>query len=459
MSTFTGLALAPAILDRLAAAQFSTPTPVQAAALPHALAGHDVLASAQTGTGKTLAFLLPILERLLPQPATPRPRALQALILTPTRELAMQIAAQYEALRPRSLAPAVLLVGGMNERPQLAALPPRGPAQLAIATPGRLEDFLQRKLIALSAIHTLVLDEADRMLDIGFLPAIRRIVAALPRERQTLCFSATMPPEVEQLARATMRHPQRVAVGSISRPAPSIQLDAYELADGQKLNQLQDLLRHERGRCLVFARTKHGADRLAKTLLRDGFTAAVIHGKRSQSQRTKALAGFQQGQFQILVATDIAARGIHVDDVAHVINFDLPEVADDFVHRVGRTGRAGGSGRASTFVSHAQRADLLRMEKRLGITLHRRPAAPMPIAPQSAPLIENHARPAAAPGSPHKSRSAAPAPAHRHPSRNRASFHRATGAPQRPGTRSDQRRHRPRAQARRANPSAPTTHA
>ncbi|TAN24727.1 MAG: DEAD/DEAH box helicase [Acidobacteria bacterium] len=389
------------MLDRLAAAQFSTPTPVQAAALPPALAGQDVLATAQTGTGKTLAFLLPILQHLLPGASAARPHGLQALVLTPTRELAMQIVAQYELLRPRGLPPAALLVGGMNERPQLAALPPRGHARLAVATPGRLEDFLQRKLVSLTGISVLVLDEADRMLDVGFLPAIRRIVAAAPRERQTLCFSATMPPEVEELARAAMRKPQRLALGSVGKPVPSIQLDAYELGDGQKLSQLQDLLRRERGRCLVFARTKHGVDRLAKTLVRDGFAVAVIHGNRSQAQRTKALAGFQGGQFQILVATDVAARGIHVDDVAHVINYDLPEVADDFVHRVGRTGRAGGSGRASTFVTPGQRADLQRMEKQLGIRLQRctvtaAPAVPTPLKPAAAGSPLARPRPAAA---------------------------------------------------------------
>ncbi|MGH9412848.1 MAG: DEAD/DEAH box helicase, partial [Terriglobales bacterium] len=368
--------------------------PVQAAALPPALAGQDVLATAQTGTGKTLAFLLPILQRLLPSEGAARPHGLQALILTPTRELAMQIVGQYDLLRPRALPSPALLVGGMNERPQLASLPPRGSARVVVATPGRLEDFLERKLVALSGISVLVLDEADRMLDIGFLPAIRRIVAALPRERQTLCFSATMPAEVEQLARASMRNPERLTLGSTSKPAPSIQLDAYELADGQKPNQLEDLLRQERGRCLVFARTKHGADRLAKTLNRDGFTAAVIHGNRSQAQRTKALSGFQGGEFQILVATDVASRGIHVDDIAHVINYDLPEVADDFVHRVGRTGRAGGSGRASTFVHHAQRADLQRMEKQLGWRVRPRSpcgAVPRHLLPWSLQLVARSA--------------------------------------------------------------------
>ncbi|HEY8055292.1 MAG TPA: DEAD/DEAH box helicase [Terriglobales bacterium] len=373
MTSFSELALSPTLTARLTAEQFSIPTPVQAAAIPPALAGQDVLATAQTGTGKTLAFLIPALERLLQPPAAARARGLEVLILTPTRELAMQITAQYQQLRPRQLSPAALLVGGLSERPQLESL--RQGARVAVATPGRLEDFLQRQLIRLDGIGLLVLDEADRMLDIGFLPAIRRIVAALPRARQTMCFSATMPPDVARLAGECLRNPQRISLGSVSKPAPTVKLHAYEVTDGEKLPLLQQLLGRESGRCLVFARTKRGTERLTKTLTREGFLATMIHGNRSQAQRTKALAGFQEGKFQVLVATDIAARGIHVDDVAHVINFDLPEVADDFVHRVGRTGRAGESGLATTLVHRSQRADLQRMEKQLGIRIERRQTA------------------------------------------------------------------------------------
>ncbi|MGH9414051.1 MAG: DEAD/DEAH box helicase [Terriglobales bacterium] len=378
MSQFTDLALAPALLERLAAAQFTTPTPVQAATIPAALGGRNILATAQTGTGKTLAFLLPVLERLLRQPAAQR-TSLAALILTPTRELAMQIADQYQQIRPRSLAAVALLVGGVSERPQLEML--RRGAPLVVATPGRLEDFLKRKLVSLASVQILVLDEADRMLDIGFLPAIRRILAVLPRDRQTLCFSATLPPEVAKLTRECMSNPQRIAVGTGDKPAPDIELRAYEVGDGEKLPLLQSLLGQESGRCLVFARTKRGTERLAKTLARGGFSAAMIHGNRSQSQRTKALAGFQGGQFQVLVATDVAARGIHVDDIAHVINFDLPDVADDFVHRVGRTGRAGARGVATTFINRSQRNDLLRMEKQLGIRISRLSTGRPPLAP------------------------------------------------------------------------------
>ncbi|HXE30985.1 MAG TPA: DEAD/DEAH box helicase [Terriglobales bacterium] len=389
MTTFHELAISPAILERLTAAQFTIPTPVQAATLAPALAGQDVLATAQTGTGKTLAFLIPAMERLQQAPRG----KVTGLILTPTRELAMQIAAQYEQVRPRGLAPAALVVGGLSERPQLEAI--RRGAALVVATPGRLEDFLQRRLVRLDGVQLLVLDEADRMLDIGFLPAIRRIAAALPQKRQTLCFSATLAPEVAKLARDCMSEPARIAVGSVSKPVDTVKLHAYEVADGSKLALLQCLLGRESGRCLVFARTKRGTERLAKTLERDGFTATMIHGNRSQSQRTKALHGFQRGNFQILVATDVAARGIHVEDVAHVINYDFPEAPDDFVHRVGRTGRAGGSGLASTFVSRAEMGDLHRMERHLGIRLERTatPAGMPAVAPAPVAAAAPAARP------------------------------------------------------------------
>ncbi|MGH9393382.1 MAG: DEAD/DEAH box helicase, partial [Terriglobales bacterium] len=367
----------------------------------------DVLATAQTGTGKTLAFLIPVMEQMLKAPGG----QICGLILTPTRELAMQIAAQYEQVRARTLPAAALVVGGLSERPQLEAL--RHGARLVVATPGRLEDYLQRRLIRLGAVQVLVLDEADRMLDIGFLPAIRRIVAALPKQRQTLCFSATLAPEVAQLAKESMASPVRVALGSTTKPAPSVTLHAYEVADGGKLELLQSLLGKESGRCLVFARTKRGTERLAKTLVREGFTAAMIHGNRSQSQRTAALHGFQRGNYQVLVATDVAARGIHVQDVAHVINYDFPEAPDDFVHRVGRTGRAGESGLASTFVCRNEIGDLQRMEKHLGIrlvrTAHAASAAvkPMAAAPTTpVPLPQ-----------PSRIRSFAPARPGRHPRR------------------------------------------
>ena len=351
--------------ERLAAAQFSTPTPVQAAAIPQALAGKDVIATAQTGTGKTLAFLLPVMESLSAQ-HTP---GISALVLVPTRELAMQVVAQYDVLRNKQAQPAALVVGGLPERKQLDAI--RRGARLVVATPGRLQDYLTRKLVSLSAVRMLVLDEADRMLDMGFLPAIRRIVAMLPTDRQTLCFSATMDGAIAQLVRDYSRNPVRLSFGSTLKPSENVRLQAFEVADGEKPNLLFRLLGREPGRCLIFSRTKRGTERIAKSLNRQGINAAMIHGDRSQSQRTAALAGFQRGQYQVLVATDVAARGIHVQDIAHVINYDLPDVAENFIHRVGRTGRAGERGVASTLFVRDQRTELFQLERTLGIRMER----------------------------------------------------------------------------------------
>ena len=265
-------------------------TPVQAAAIPSALAGKDVLATAQTGTGKTLAFLVPTIERMLQKPAT---RQVEFLVLVPTRELAMQVHEQYEALRGK-LPEAALVIGGVSERRQIETL--RKGARVVVATPGRLEDFLGRKLVSLRSVSTLVLDEADRMLDMGFLPSIRRILGAVPRERQTLCFSATLEASVAGLVHEYMRDPVRVAIGSISKPAESVELEAYEVNVADKPEALRQLLSEEKGQTLVFARTKRGTERLAKSLMRDGFSAAMIHGDRSQSQRVLALTGFQEGR-------------------------------------------------------------------------------------------------------------------------------------------------------------------
>jgi len=346
-------------------ARFSTPTPVQAAAIPHALEGKDVLATAQTGTGKTLAFLIPIAEKLLRR-NTP---GIAALVLVPTRELAMQVVDQYNALRGKQLAPAALVVGGLAETQQLSIL--RKGASVVVATPGRLEDFLDRRLIHFQALQTLVLDEADRMLDMGFLPAIRRIVAVLPKERQTMCFSATMEGDMTRLVQDYTRNPVRLAFGSTLKPSENVRLQAFEVAVDAKHGMLHHLLLKESGRCLVFSRTKRGTERIARNLNRDGIQAAMIHGDRSQSQRTAALTGFQQGRYRVLVATDLASRGIHVQDIAHVINYDLPEVAENFIHRVGRTGRAGKRGVASTLFAREQRSELFQLERTLGIRMER----------------------------------------------------------------------------------------
>jgi len=367
MQSFSELPISTYLQERIASSGFVTPTPVQAAAVPQALAGKDVLATAQTGTGKTLAFLIPIMENLLKD----KTRGVAALVLGPTRELAIQVAEQYDALRGRQLPAAAVVVGGLSEGKQLQAL--RNGARLVIATPGRLEDFLDRNLIDLRALRVLVLDEADRMLDMGFLPSIRRIASALPKQRQSMCFSATLEASVAHLVSDYLRHPARVALGSTLKPSENVRVQAFEVPADRKQEILRDLLTKETGRCLVFARTKRGAERLSWALERYGFDAAVIHGDRSQSQRIAALEGFKRGRFRILVATDVAARGIHVEDVAHVINYDLPELAENFIHRVGRTGRAGEHGVATALFSREERGEVAQLERTLGMKIERMP--------------------------------------------------------------------------------------
>ena len=363
MNSFSELSISQYTKERLSLALFVTPTPVQAAAIPQALEGKDVLATAETGTGKTLAFLIPIMEQLLQHKSS----EITALVLVPTRELAMQAVDQYDSLRGKQLPPAALVVGGLPEAKQLTAL--RRGARLVVATPGRLEDFLDRRLIHFRALRLLILDEADRMLDMGFLPAIRRITAVLPKQRQTMCFSATLEKSVAQLVSDYLTNPVRLAFGSTLKPSQNVQVRAFEVAANGKDAVLRNLLANETGRCLIFARTKRGTERLAKNLARDGFAATRIHGDRSQSQRSAALAGFQQGDYRVLVATDVASRGIHVQGITHVINYDLPGDAESFIHRVGRTGRAGVQGVASTLVSKEQWSDLLQLERTLGITI------------------------------------------------------------------------------------------
>jgi ATP-dependent RNA helicase RhlE len=365
MSTFTELPLSSALQRKLAAAQFTNLTPIQERAIPPALEGRDVIATAQTGTGKTLAFLIPLIQMLQREPAGKT----IALVLLPTRELAMQVHEQYEILRSQEMPKAALVIGGVSERSQIKGL--RAGSGLVIATPGRLQDLMTRKFADMRHIKILVLDEADRMLDMGFLPAIRRIVSILPQQRQTLCFSATLEQSVAGLVNDYMREPVRVALGSVLKPAESVQLKAYEVRPGEKLELLRRLLETQKGQTLIFTRTKRGADRLVRELVRDGISAAVIHGDRSQSQRNGALSGFQDGRFQVLVATDIASRGLHVDDVAHVINYDVPKMAEDFIHRVGRTGRAGSQGHASTLVAGAEVMELRQIERILKLKIER----------------------------------------------------------------------------------------
>ncbi len=366
MTTFSELPLSSALQQRLAAAQFTNLTPIQEGAIPPALKGEDVIGTAQTGTGKTLAFLIPIIETLQQEPA----RRSVALVLLPTRELAIQVRDQYEQLRTKTLPSAALIIGGVSEKAQIQSL--RAGSRLIIATPGRLQDLMNRKLASLENVKILVLDEADRMLDMGFQPAIRRILSTLPQKRQTLCFSATMEQSVAGLVNEYMLNPVRIALGSVLKPAESVELKAYEVRPGEKFDVLRQLLYAEKGQTLIFTRTKRGTERLTKELVRDGFAAGMIHGNRSQSQRNGALSGFQEGRFQVLVATDIASRGLHVDDVAHVINYDVPKMAEDFIHRVGRTGRAGLQGRASTLAAGAEVLELRQIERTLKLKIERK---------------------------------------------------------------------------------------
>lgn len=354
-------------MARLNANKFETPTPVQTGAIPPALEGRDVLATAQTGTGKTLSFLIPIVELL--QKVETRGPAAHALILLPTRELAMQVEMAFRAIRTSSDQTVALVVGGMAERSQLDAI--RRGAKLIVATPGRLEDFLKRKLVRLDQVKILVLDEVDRMLDMGFQPAIARIATTLPATRQTLCYSATLEGQVKEVAQKYLRNPARIEIGSVLKPAANVELRTFEVEQDKKHELLEHLLGAEEGSFLVFVRTKHGADRVARRLIRSGHSATQIHGDRSQAQRNSALRSFSEGRHRVLVATDVAARGIDVAHVAHVVNYDLPKVAEDFVHRVGRTGRASAMGVASTFAAPAERGDLRKIERTLSIQMKR----------------------------------------------------------------------------------------
>jgi ATP-dependent RNA helicase RhlE len=364
MNNFSDLVTSPVLRKNVAAQGFVTPTPIQAQAIPPAILGHDVVATAQTGTGKTLAFALPILESLSSKPLTPGP---QALILSPTRELALQIHETFMLLSPGTGVRAAVVVGGMSEAGQLKSL--RQGAHVIIATPGRLCDFLDRKLVGLAAIRIVVLDEADRMLDMGFLPAVESILRKTLPTRQTLFFSATLEASVARLIGKHLKDPVRITVGSITKPAEKIDMHVYEVDQDRKLALLHHLLVGEQGSFLVFARTKRGAERLAKKLHGAGVKATAIHGDRSQNQRNQALRGFQEGHYRVLVATDVAARGIHVDNIAHVVNYDLPQQPEDFIHRVGRTGRAGARGVASTFGTRGERRDIQNIERTLKINL------------------------------------------------------------------------------------------
>ena len=365
---FSDFEISDRLKARLEAAGFHTPTPVQAKAIPPALEGADILATASTGTGKTLSFLVPIIEHIesnYPPSTKGKRNPIRVLILLPTRELAMQVLDAYAKLMLGAKNDAVLVCGGLSENNQLDQLS-RGP-RLVVATPGRLEDYLRRRAVSLSEVDILVLDEVDRMLDMGFLPAIRRIVGALPRDRQTMCYSATLDANVGEVVRDYVHKPVRIEIGQTSKPSDRVELRVYTVMQDQKLGLLDQMLREESGTFLVFSRTKHGADRIARKLEKLGHDADAIHGDRSQSQRTAALKGFATGKHRVLVATDVAARGIDISDIAHVVNYDMPNAAEDFVHRIGRTGRAGANGVATTFVMPQERSDARKLERQLNV--------------------------------------------------------------------------------------------
>lgn len=366
---FSQLGLAPAQVSACESLGYQTPTPIQRQAIPIVLSGRDVLGCAETGTGKTAAFLLPIIQRLS---ETARP-GLRVLVLAPTRELALQIHENYTALNRVKNNRSVIAIGGANIRTQLADLRRRGAAVL-IATPGRLLDLIERGAVQLSTLEVLVLDEADRMLDMGFLPAIRRVLALLPSKRQTLLFSATMSASIEQLARSTTKDPKLVEVSTRGRAAKLVEQIAYHVPQESKTTLLLDLLEKERApfeRVLIFTRTRRGAERLSHVLRAREHSVRRIHADRSQSQREEALRAFSEGRARVLVATDIAARGLDINAVSHVINYDVPAAPEDYVHRVGRTGRAGNQGQAISIVGPADELSMRAIERLTGQAVKR----------------------------------------------------------------------------------------
>jgi len=362
VNAFDELGLAEPLLRAIREQGYQTPTPIQVRAIPPVLAGRDLIGCAQTGTGKTAAFALPLLQTLAGQP---RVRAPRALVVSPTRELAAQIGEDCRAYGRHLPLTGTVIFGGVSQEKQVAAL--RRGVDILVATPGRLLDLLEQGHARLDAVSILVLDEADRMLDMGFLPDVKRILRALPGRRQTLLFSATMPREIEELATRFMSEPVRVAVTPPASAAATVEQRVYAVSRDDKPQLLAHLLADPAmSRVLVFTRTKHGADRLCKRLERDRIGAAAIHGNKSQNQRTRALEEFRRGQVRVLVASDIAARGLDIDDVSHVVNFDIPNEPETYVHRIGRTGRAGASGEALSLCAPEERGFLRAIEDVVG---------------------------------------------------------------------------------------------
>ena len=364
--SFSEMGLDPKLASRCESLKYTRPTPIQRQAIPVIMSGRDLIGCAATGTGKTAAFLLPILNRLM-EKARP---GVRVLVIAPTRELAVQIEESLVVLSPSRLIRSVTLMGGASMDRQLKAL--RIPPAVVIATPGRLMDHVERRTIDLSLVETLVLDEADRMLDMGFWPVIRQVIEKLPADRQTLLFSATMSPDIEKIARSTMRNPALVEVSPRGRTALTVEQRVYTVASESKTALLLHLLEEQDpSRVLVFTRTRRSAERLSHILAARGHKVNRLHADRTQAQRQGALHGFREGLHRILVATDIASRGIDVDSVSHVINYDVPEAPEDYVHRIGRTGRAGKSGQAITLVSPVDELSMVAIERLIGRSIER----------------------------------------------------------------------------------------
>jgi ATP-dependent RNA helicase RhlE len=385
---FETLGLDPVLLRGVRELGYERPTPIQTRAIPTVLAGKDLFGCAQTGTGKTAAFALPILDRLFRSPPSrDGRRPIRALVLAPTRELASQIAADFHGCGRYTGLRACVIFGGVSQRRQEQDLQ-RG-ADILVATPGRLLDLLSQRLVALSRVEVLVLDEADRMLDMGFLNDVKRILSTLPRQRQTLFFSATMPPPIEKLASTILNAPVRVAVSPVASTAEKVAQSLYMVGQADKGALLQHVLRDsEIRRALVFTRTKRGADRVVRGLSRGSIHAEAIHGNKSQAARERALQHFKAGSIRVLVATDIAARGIDVDSISHVVNYELPEVAETYVHRIGRTARAGASGVALSFCDAGERTLLRDIERLIRMTLpvvEKHPFQPSAAVPRQNP--------------------------------------------------------------------------
>ncbi|MFC3337207.1 DEAD/DEAH box helicase [Paracandidimonas soli] len=371
-NTFAALGLAEPLLRAVAETGYTQPTPIQAQAIPHVLKGSDLLAAAQTGTGKTAGFTLPLLHLLLQSPLQGKrqPGRPRCLILTPTRELAAQVEESVQTYGKHTSIRSMVMFGGVNINPQITAL--RKPLDILVATPGRLLDHVQQKTIDLSGVEVLVLDEADRMLDMGFIRDIRKVLALLPRQRQNLLFSATFSDEIRDLARGVLNNPTEVSVARRNTASELVEQKVVMTEQSHKRDLVSHVIR-ESGwhQVLVFTRTKHGANRLAEKLTKDGLSAAAIHGNKSQSARTRALAGFKSGEVAVLVATDIAARGLDIDQLPQVVNFELPNVPEDYVHRIGRTGRAGSAGSALSLVDNTEVKLLTAIERLLGRKIER----------------------------------------------------------------------------------------